>query len=106
MGKEDGEDAQANATQNTFNQLLEENFFNLKKKMPINTRSTQNTRQTEPERKFLPTQNHQNAESKEQNECFKSSKGERPSDIQRHTYENFALLLNGEDKKDEPGQMC
>lgn len=41
MGKEDGEEAQAKATQNTFNQLLEENFLNLKKKMPINTRHTE-----------------------------------------------------------------
>ena len=66
IGVDENEDFQLKGPANIFNKIIEENFPNLKKEMPHeHTRSLQNSKQTEPENKFLLTHNNQN------NKCTK-----------------------------------
>ena len=66
IGVDENEDFQLKGPVNIFNKIIEENFLNLKERdAHENTRSLENSKQTGPEKKFLPTHNNQN------NKCTK-----------------------------------
>jgi hypothetical protein len=64
IGVEENEDFQLKGPANIFNKTLEENFLK-ERDAHEHTRSLQNSKQTEPENKFLLTHNNQN------NKCSK-----------------------------------
>jgi hypothetical protein len=57
IGIEKSKDSHLKGPENIFNKIIEENFPNLKNKMPINI---QEVYRTGPEKKFLPSYNSQN----------------------------------------------
>jgi hypothetical protein len=77
-GIEESEDYQLKGPINIFNKIIEENFPNLKKEMPMNI---QEAYRTGPEKKFLLSHNNQNTNCTEQGKNIKSSKGKRSSKI-------------------------
>jgi hypothetical protein len=73
IGIEESEDSQHKGP------VLEENFPNLKKEMPMNIQEAYSN-QTGPEKKF-PSHNNQNTKCTNQRKNTKSSEGKRSSNI-------------------------
>jgi chromosome segregation ATPase len=66
IGVDENEDFQLKRPVNIFNKTIEENFPNLKKKIPMNIQEAYRTpNRLDQKRKFLPTHNNQN------NKCAK-----------------------------------
>ena len=78
-GIEESEDSQLKGPVNIFNKIIEENFLNLKKEMPMNIQEAYRTpNRLDQNRK--PSQ-HQNTKCTKQRKNIKSSKGKRSSYI-------------------------
>ena len=75
---EEGGDSQLQGLYNIFNKIIEENFPNLKKEMPINLQEAYTTPNRQDEKKILPPYSNQNTKYMEQRKNFKSYKGKRP----------------------------
>jgi hypothetical protein len=65
VGIEDSEDFQLKWPVNIFNKIIEENFPNLKKDMPMNIQAYRTPNRLDQKKKFLLTHNNQN------NKCTK-----------------------------------
>jgi hypothetical protein len=72
------EDPKFKGPENIFNKIIEENFPNLKKEMPINLQEAYTTPNRQDEKKILPPYSNQNTKYMEQRKNFKSYKGKRP----------------------------
>jgi hypothetical protein len=65
IGTDENEDFQLKEPVNIFNKIIEENFLNLKKEMPMNIQEAYRIPNRLDPEKFLPTHNNQN------NKCTK-----------------------------------
>jgi hypothetical protein len=65
IGVDENEDIQLKGPANIFNKIIEENFPNIKKDMPMNIQEAYRTPNRLDQKKFLPTHNNQN------NKCTK-----------------------------------
>jgi hypothetical protein len=77
IGIEESEDSHLRGPVNIFNKILEENFPNLKKEMPMSIQEAYRI----PEKKFVPTHNNQNTKCTKQRKNIKSSKRKRSSNV-------------------------
>ena len=82
IGIEEGEEIQLKGAENIFNKIIEENFPNLKKDMPMKIQEAYRTpnRLNQKKKVTLP-HNHQNTKHTQQRENIKSSKGKRSSNL-------------------------
>jgi hypothetical protein len=78
IGIEEIEYSQLKGPVYIFNKIIEENFPNLKKEMPMNV---QNSKSTGPEKRFFPSHNNHNTKCTKQRMNFKSGKGKRSSNM-------------------------
>jgi len=82
IGIEESEDSQLKGPVNIFNKIIEENFPNLKKEMPINIQEVYRTpNRLDPKETLPPSHNSQNTKWIKQRKTIKSSKGKRSSNI-------------------------
>jgi hypothetical protein len=82
IGIDEKKDFQLIATVNIFNKIIEENFPNLKKEMPMNIQEAYRTQNSlESEKKFLLSHNNQNTKCTKLKKNIKSSKEKRSSNI-------------------------
>jgi hypothetical protein len=82
IGIEESEDSQVKGPVNIFNKIIEENFPNLKKEMPMNIqRCLQNSKSIGLEKKFFLSHNSQNTKCTKQRKNIKSNKGKRSNNI-------------------------
>ena len=82
IGIEESEDSQLKGPVNIFNKIIEENFPNLKKEMPMNIQEAYRTpNRLDQKKKFLLSHNNQNTKCTKQRKNIKSSKGKRSNNI-------------------------
>jgi hypothetical protein len=60
IGVYENEDFQHKGSKNNFNKIIEENFPNIKKEMPMNIQEAYRTPDWTRKKTFLPTHNNQN----------------------------------------------
>ena len=77
IGIDENEDNQLKGPVNIFNKIIEENFPNLKKEMPINIEAYISPNTLEQKKKFPPSHNSQYTKCTKQRKNIKSNKGER-----------------------------
>ena len=80
-GIEEGEEYQLRGKGNIFNKIVEENLPTNKNEMTMSIKEAYRTPKSGPEKKFLPTNNSQNAKCSKQRKNTKSSKGKRSCNI-------------------------
>ena len=81
IGIDESEDLQLKGPTNIFNKIMEGNFPNLNRDTHEYTRSLQNSKQTEPEQKYLLLHNNQNTKCPKQRKNIKGSKRKMPSNM-------------------------
>jgi hypothetical protein len=106
IGIEESDNSQFKGPVNIFNKIVEENYPNLKKGMPINIQEAYRTpNRLDQKRKFLPTHNNQNTKCTKQRKNIKSSKGKRSSNIKVDLSELHQTSPQRLWKLKDPGQM-
>ncbi|ERE73592.1 Transposase, L1 containing protein [Cricetulus griseus] len=65
IGEEEGEETLLKGTENIFNKIIEENFPNLQKDMPMKVQEAYRTPKSGPQKEVAPTHNNQNTKSTE-----------------------------------------
>ena len=80
-GIEESEDSQLKEPANIFNKIIEENFSNLKKEMPMHIHETYRIQVEWTRKKFFLSHNNQNMKCTKQRKYIKSSKEKRASNI-------------------------
>ena len=78
---EESEYSQLKGLVNICNKIIEENFPNIKKEMPMNIQKAYRTKEFRPEKKFPLSHNNQNTKCTKQRKSTKSSEGKRSSSI-------------------------
>ena len=79
---DENEDYKLKGPGNIFNEIIEENFPNLKKEMTINIQDAYRTSNSlDQKKKYLLSHNNQNTKCTKQRNNSKSSKGKRSSNI-------------------------
>ena len=82
IGIDEKEDFQLKGPANIFNKIIEENFPNLKKEMPMDIQEAYRTPNSlDQKKKFLLLHNNKNTKCTKQRKNIKSSKGKRSSNI-------------------------
>jgi hypothetical protein len=82
IGIEESEDSKLKGPVNIFNKIIEENFPNLKKEMPINIQEAYRTpNKWEQKRNLPPSHNHQNTKHTEQRKNIENAEGKMSSNI-------------------------
>jgi hypothetical protein len=80
-GIKESEDSQLKGPVNIFNTIIEKNFHNLKKEMPMNIKKPTEPQRDWTRKKFLLSHNNQNTKCTKQRKNIKSSKGKESSNI-------------------------
>ena len=82
IGIDDSEDLQLKGPANIFNKIMEENFPNLKREMPMNIQEAYRTpNRRDQKRNIFPSHNNQNPKCTKQRKNTKGSKRKRESNI-------------------------
>ena len=93
IGIKETKDLQLERPVNIFKNIIEENFPNLKKVMPMNIQEAYRTPNRLGQNRKFSQHIIINTKCTKQTKNIKSSKGKRASNLQRQTYQNYIRLF-------------
>jgi hypothetical protein len=104
IGIEESKDSQLKGPVNIFNNVVEENFPNLKKGMPMNIQEAYRT----PNRldQKIISSCHIITKCIKQRKNVKSSKGKRSNNVERQNYQNYTRLLTRDNESQKILGKC